>query len=80
MTVYNEGKTIKKEIESFLNQTRVPDEIIILDSLSKDNTVQIIKSFKSKIIKIIEKKSDMGTARNIAIVKANFSDRWWLHS
>ncbi len=70
MTVYNEGKTIKKEIESFLNQTRVPDEIIILDSLSKDNTVQIIKSFKSKIIKIIEKKSDMGTARNIAIVKA----------
>ena len=70
MTVYNEGKTIKKEIESFLNQTRIPDEIIILDSLSKDNTVQIIKSFKNKRIKIIEKRSDMGTARNIAIRRA----------
>ena len=70
MTVYNEGKTIKEEIKSFLAQTRIPDEIIILDSLSKDDTVQIIKSFKSKKIKIIEKKSDMGTARNIAIKKA----------
>ena len=70
MILYNEEKTIKEEIKSFLNQTRVPDEIVIVDSLSKDNTARIIKSFKSRRIKIIEKKADIGTGRNIAIKKA----------
>lgn len=70
MILYNEGKTIKEEIKSFLSQTRVPDEIVIVDSLSKDNTARIIKSFKSRRIKLIEKKADIGTGRNIAIKKA----------
>ncbi len=70
MILYNEGKTIKEEIKSFLNQARVPDEIVIVDSLSKDNTAKIIKSFKSRKIKLIEKKADIGTGRNIAIKKA----------
>jgi glycosyltransferase involved in cell wall biosynthesis len=70
MTVYNEEKTIKNQIKSILNQTKLPDEIVILDSLSKDNTAKIIKSFKNKRIKLIEKKADIGTARNICIKKA----------
>ncbi len=70
MILYNEGKKIKEEIKSFLGQTRVPDEIVIVDSLSKDNTARIIKSFKSRRIKLIEKKADIGTGRNIAIKKA----------
>jgi len=69
-TIYNEEKIIKELIDSILNQTRVPDEIVIVDSLSKDNTVKIIKSFKNKKIKLIEKKSDIGTGRNIAIKAA----------
>lgn len=70
MTVYNEERSIKEQIKSILNQTKIPDEIIILDSESRDNTVKIIKSFKNKRIKIIEKKADIGTARNILIEKA----------
>jgi len=70
MTVYNEEKTIKDQVKSILNQTKIPDEIIILDSKSKDNTAKIIKSFKNKRIKLIEKKADIGTARNICIKKA----------
>ena len=48
-TTYNEEKSIGKLIESMLNQSRLPDEIIIADSLSTDNTVKIIRSFKSKL-------------------------------
>jgi glycosyltransferase involved in cell wall biosynthesis len=69
-TVYNEQKTIKKLMDSILNQTKVPDEIVILDSLSKDDTAKIIKSYKNKRIKLIEQKADIGTARNICIKKA----------
>ena len=69
-TVYNEEKSIGELIKSLLKQTIVPDEIIIVDSLSKDNTVKVIKSFKNKRIKVIEKKADIGTGRNIAIKKA----------
>ncbi len=69
-TVYNEEKNIKELLDSVFSQTKVPDEIVILDSLSKDNTIKIIKSFKDKRIKLIEKKADIGTARNIAINKA----------
>lgn len=69
-TVYNEEKNIKELLDSIFLQTKIPDEIIILDSLSKDKTVKIIKSYKSKKIKLIEKRADIGTARNIAIEKA----------
>ena len=70
MTVYNEEKTIKEQINSILNQTKIPDEIVILDGLSKDNTAKIIGSFKNRRIKLLEKKADIGTARNICIKKA----------
>ncbi len=69
-TVYNEGRKIKKLLDSILNQSRIPDEIVILDSLSKDNTAKIIRSYKDKRIKLIEQKADIGTARNICIKKA----------
>ncbi len=53
-----------------MNQTKKPNEIIFLDSLSKDNTAKIIKSYGKKGVKIIEEKADMGTARNILVKKA----------
>ncbi len=66
-TTYNEEKTIGELLDSILKQTKVPDEIIIVDSLSKDNTTKIIRSFKDKKIKLIEKKCDIATGRNIAV-------------
>jgi glycosyltransferase involved in cell wall biosynthesis len=43
----NSEKTIKDTIESVLHQTYPDIEYIIVDGLSKDNTVNIIKSFKN---------------------------------
>lgn len=43
MCTFNGEKYIKEQIESIINQSLVPDEIVICDDCSKDNTVNIIK-------------------------------------
>lgn len=50
---FNSGSTIKDAIESVLSQDHPDIEYIIVDGNSKDNTVNIIKSFGSKISKWI---------------------------
>jgi len=56
---YNEEKGIKKTIDSCLNQTINPDEIIVVNDGSTDNTLNILKSFKDKI-KIINLEKNTG--------------------
>jgi glycosyltransferase involved in cell wall biosynthesis len=48
ITTYNGEKYIKEQLNSILNQTLRPDEVIISDDNSKDNTIDIIKSFIKK--------------------------------
>lgn len=43
MCTFNGEKYIKEQIESIINQSLVPDEIVICDDCSKDNTINIIK-------------------------------------
>ncbi|GAB6168227.1 glycosyltransferase family 2 protein [Clostridium carnis] len=45
MATYNGEKYIYQQLDSIFNQTRRPDEVIICDDCSTDNTVNIIKSF-----------------------------------
>tara|TARA_Y100001958_G_C21188839_1_gene517418 strand:+ start:489 stop:1235 length:747 start_codon:yes stop_codon:yes gene_type:complete len=53
---YNSQKTIEHTIKSVLSQTYKNFELIIIDGKSTDNTVKIIKSFKSQKIKLISEK------------------------
>lgn len=48
MATYNGEKFIEKQLESFLNQTLLPDEVIICDDRSTDSTVEIIRAFIRK--------------------------------
>lgn len=47
--VYNEEKYIAKLLDSVVDQTHQPDEVVICDNNSTDKTVSIIKRYRSKL-------------------------------
>jgi glycosyltransferase involved in cell wall biosynthesis len=47
MATYNGAKYIGEQLESFLIQSRQPDEVIISDDCSTDGTWEIINSFSA---------------------------------
>ncbi|SHK17567.1 Glycosyltransferase involved in cell wall bisynthesis [Clostridium cavendishii DSM 21758] len=53
---YNCERSIEKTINSILNQTYSNIEFLIIDGLSKDNTLNIVNRYKDKIAKVISEK------------------------
>lgn len=68
--IYNEGESIDSLIKSMLNQSKKADEIIFVDSFSSDGTVEIIKKYSKQGVRLIQEKSNIAEARNIAIKNA----------
>jgi glycosyltransferase involved in cell wall biosynthesis len=69
-TVFNEEKNIKIFLNSLLNQTILPDEIIIVDGGSRDGTYEILKNYSknNKKIKVVQEKgANIARGRNLAI-------------
>ena len=67
MTVYNGEKYIKEQIDSFLNQTLLPNEIIISDDCSSDKTIEIVEEYKKKYsdkIKVFKNQYNLGFTKN----------------
>lgn len=73
LPVYNASRTIKECLNSVLNQDYTNYELIIVDDVSTDNSVSIIKSFKDKRISFIKnnKNGGPGFTRNVAIKNSN---------
>ena len=76
MPSYNASKYITDSIKSVQNQTYENWELIIVDDCSKDNTVEIIKSFNDERIRLFKNEVNSGAAisRNRALREAN--GRW----
>ena len=65
---YNVEKTIEKVIIGILNLDPKPNEIIIVNEVSTDSTLEILNKYKSNInILNLTKNMGIGHARNIAI-------------
>jgi glycosyltransferase involved in cell wall biosynthesis len=64
MATYNGEKYIKEQLDSILNQISQNDEIIISDDNSTDNTIEILKSYNDKRIKIYLNNKDKGYTKN----------------
>lgn len=67
---YNHASFIGQAIDSVMAQTRQPDEVIILDDCSTDDSLQVIRSYQQRysIIKLLsneENKGAMQTARKL---------------
>jgi glycosyltransferase involved in cell wall biosynthesis len=76
MATYNGEKYLRAQLESFLLQTRQPDELVISDDCSSDKTVEIIKSFATQApfpVKLTVNKLNRGHTRNFneAVVKTS---------
>jgi len=65
MATYNGGKYIKEQLDSIIKQLDKNDEIIISDDGSTDNTIDIIKSYNDKRIKLFDGMHD-GVKSNFA--------------
>jgi len=66
---YNARDTIGACIESLLGQMHRPDELIIVDDCSRDDTAQVAMMYGVKVIKL-ESNSGPGVARNIGAAAA----------
>lgn len=64
---YNAGAYIARTIQSVLNQTSPPDEIIVVDDGSSDNTVEVVRTFGEKVILISQDNAGASVARNTGI-------------
>jgi len=72
-TVKNEIENIEEFLRSIIEQTKKPDEFIIVDGGSTDGTYEILKKYakKYKWIRVFQvNKASIGKGRNFAIEKA----------
>lgn len=67
MSVYNNEKTVRKAIDSIINQSFNDWEFIICDDNSSDNTYCILKEYRDMYdnIKIFKNERNMGLAYNL---------------
>lgn len=75
-TVWNEGDNVEDWLRSVFTQTRLPDEIVITDAGSTDETVPLLKKYSVQSpvpIRIIsEPRANIAKGRNIAISNARY--------
>ena len=75
MCTYNGGKYIREQMDSIVNQTRTPYEVIVQDDGSEDDTVSIVKEYTEKYPYVRITKNELGKGINnnffSAIAKAS---------
>lgn len=68
MATFNSAKYVREQLESILTQTVLPDEIVICDDASTDNTVDILHSILDNVegisIRIIENTHNLNYTKN----------------
>jgi glycosyltransferase involved in cell wall biosynthesis len=71
-TVKNEGEAIRPLLDSLINQTYFPDEVVICDGGSQDNTIEVLQEYRQWLpLKIIVAPgTNISQGRNRAIAVA----------
>ena len=67
MAVYNAENCVRSAVDSILNQTYEDFEFIIINDCSTDNTLDILKSYSDKRIKIINNERNLGQTKSLNI-------------
>lgn len=67
MATYNGAKYINEQLQSFLDQTRQPDELVVSDDCSTDNTQEIVEEFAKTApfeVRFFRNQQNLGYAGN----------------
>jgi glycosyltransferase involved in cell wall biosynthesis len=65
LCTFNGSRYIKEELDSIITQSRLPDELVICDDCSKDNTIDIIKEFSPPFpLSLYVNEFNMGVIKN----------------
>lgn len=67
---FNAASTLRDLIEGLYAQVLSPDEIIVIDSSSDDDTINIARGYGLKVLVISRDSFDHGRARNLAALEA----------
>ena len=70
MSVYNCENTVKKSIDSIVEQTFTDWELIICDDGSKDNTYKLVQEIAKEEPRIVLIKNDRNLIQKICFIKA----------
>jgi len=68
---FNGASYLPDTISAILNQTRPPDEILIIDDGSTHNTAAVASKYPVRVIRHAKNK-DLAAARNTALARAFF--------
>lgn len=76
MATYNGESFLQEQLDSFLRQTRLPDELVVCDDCSVDSTMEILEAFRGKApfdVRIYRNKGNLGYKKNFeqAMAKAD---------
>jgi glycosyltransferase involved in cell wall biosynthesis len=89
MATYNGALYLREQLDSFLGQTRLPDELIVSDDGSTDSTREIVLSYKITApfpVIFIENEIRLGYAKNFErallactgdLIFLSDQDDWW---
>lgn len=67
LATYNGANYLKEQLDSYLAQDRLPDEVVVCDDASTDQTIEILEAFKSAApfqTKIIRNVTNHGYTKN----------------
>lgn len=67
MATFNGEKYLKDQLQSFINQTRPPDELVVCDDHSNDKTIDILQDFSATApfsVKVVCNELNLGYTKN----------------
>jgi glycosyltransferase involved in cell wall biosynthesis len=68
---YNSSRTIQSTLNSVLKQTLQPEEILVLDDGSSDNTVSLLSAYHPRVTVFHQENKGVASARNTLCRRAN---------
>lgn len=69
MTTYNGESYLQEQLDSFLAQSVLPDELVVCDDCSTDGTFEILESFKESApfdVRLFKNEKNLGYAQNFS--------------